>query len=255
MDLGLEGRRILVGGASRGLGAAIAEVLAAEGARVGAVARPSDELSATAERIGAVALPADLAALDAPAELALRALEALGGLDGLVVNSGGPPPGSFSQLDDAAWTRAIDGTLLAAIRLIRACLPALAEGTNPAILVILSSSVREPIPGLVTSNVLRPGLNGLIKSLTAEIAPIRINGIAPGRIDTERVRSLDRSRAAETGVPVDQVQAAARGRIPLGRYGEAQEVGRVAAFLLSPAASYVNGVVMAVDGGMIRSLP
>ena len=255
MDLGLEGRRILVGGASRGLGAAIAEALAGEGARVGAIARPSDELTAIADRIGAVALPADLGAVDAPAEVAVRGIEALGGLDGLVVNSGGPPPGSFSQLDEAAWTRAIDGTLLAAIRLIRACLPALREGMDPAIVIVLSSSVREPIPGLVTSNVLRPGLNGLIKSLTSEIAPIRINGIAPGRIDTARIRSLDASRAAETGSSVEQIQEATRGRIPLGRYGEPPEVGRVAAFLLSRAASYVNGVVMAVDGGMIRSLP
>jgi 3-oxoacyl-[acyl-carrier protein] reductase len=120
---------------------------------------------------------------------------------------------------------------------------------------VLSSSVREPIPNLVTSNVLRPGLNGLIKSLVGEIAPIRINGIAPGRVDTERIRTLDRGRAEETGTSVEAVQEATRARIPLGRYGEPAEVGRVGAFLLAPAASYVNGVVVAVDGGMIRSLP
>ena len=144
---------------------------------------------------------------------------------------------------------------MSSIRLIREALPYLREGRDPAIAVILSSSVREPIPGLVTSNVLRPGLVGLIKSLVGEIAPIRINGVAPGRFDTERVRSIDETRAAETGLGVEAIQDQTRARIPLGRYGDPDEMGRVIAFLLSPAASYLNGVILAVDGGMIRSLP
>jgi 3-oxoacyl-[acyl-carrier protein] reductase len=255
MDLGLKGRRILVGGASRGLGAGIAQVVAAEGARVAVVARGSDELSAVAKRTGGVAVAADLSASEGPIEAVRGAIAAFGGLDGLVVNSGGPPTGTFDQLDDETWRRAIDGTLLAAIRIVRAALPALRVGRDPAIVIILSSSVREPIPGLVTSNVLRPGLNGLIKSLVGEIPPVRVNGIAPGRIDTDRIRSLDAARANELGVPVEQVRRMSLERIPLGRYGEDAEVGRVAAFLLSRAASYVNGVVVAVDGGMIRSLP
>jgi 3-oxoacyl-[acyl-carrier protein] reductase len=183
------------------------------------------------------------------------AVEALGGLDLLVVNSGGPPAGTFEQLGEAEWLSAIDGTLQSALRLIRAALPHLRDGSDPAIVINLSSSVREPIAGLTTSNVLRPGLVGLVKSLTAEIAPIRINGVAPGRLDTDRVRSLDAARAQADGLSVDEVRRQMEARIPIGRYGTAAEMGRVAAFLLSPAAAYVSGAIVPVDGGMVRALP
>ena len=255
MDLGLADRRFLVGGGSHGLGAAAVRALGAEGARVAGAARDRQALTAALQPLGGVPIAVDLSTPDGPVTAVREAVDALGGLDGLLVNTGGPPQGSFTALDEAAWERAIDGTLLSSIRLIREALPHLRAGRDPAIVVILSSSVREPIPGLVTSNVLRPGLVGLIKSLVDEIAPIRINGVAPGRFDTERVRSIDATRAAETGTSIEAVRDQARARIPLGRYGDPDEMGRVIAFLLSPAASYLNGVILAVDGGMMRSLP
>jgi 3-oxoacyl-[acyl-carrier protein] reductase len=255
MDLALADRRFLVAGASRGLGAAVARALAADGARLALVARESDALRAAAKAVTGEAIGLDLSEPDGPAGAVRAAIDALGGLDGLLVNSGGPTPGTFEELDDAAWSKAIAGTLMSSIRLIRQALPHLRAGRDPAILVILSSSAREPIPGLVTSNVLRPGLAGLIKSLASEIAPIRINGLAPGRFDTDRIRVIDEALATRSGKDVETIKAETIARIPLGRYGDPDELGRVAAFLLSPAASYLTGVILPTDGGMIKSLP
>jgi 3-oxoacyl-[acyl-carrier protein] reductase len=255
VDLGLTGARALIGGGSGGLGGAVAAALRAEGATVGLVARPGERLDAVAARLDALAIPADLSSPDGPADAVAAAVAAFGGLDLLLVNSGGPPPGRFEELDEGAWRAAIDGTLLSAVRILRAALPHLREGRDPAILVILSSSAREPIPGLTTSNLIRPGLAGLIKSLVEEIAPVRINGLAPGRLGTDRIAQLDAARAERTGLTIEETRRRMIETIPLGRYGDPTELGRVARFPLSPAASYVTGAIVPVDGGMIRALP
>jgi 3-oxoacyl-[acyl-carrier protein] reductase len=245
----------MVCGASRGIGEAIAEELASEGARVAVVARSEDRLNAWAARTGGLAVAADLSTPEGPAQAVEECAKGLGGLDLLVINGGGPPSGSFMNLDEKSWQLAVEMTLLSTVRLLNAAVPLLQAGDDPAMLTILSSSVREPLEGLDTSNALRPGLAALVKSLAVQLAPIRVNGLLPGKISTDRVASLDAERAARRGVDTETIMRETVGRIPLGRYGTPAEVGRLAAFLCSPAASYVTGVNMAIDGGMMRSLP
>jgi 3-oxoacyl-[acyl-carrier protein] reductase len=256
VNLGLNGTRALVGGGSRGLGAAIVESLSAEGGTVAVAARESDSLLAIADRCSAAAVPVDLHRPEGAGDAVDRAVAELGGLDLLVVNSGGPPAAEFAAAGESEWRDALQGTLLSAVRLIRSAVPHLRRSDRAAILVVLSSSVRIPIEGLVTSNVLRPGLVGLIKTLAGELAPgIRINGVAPGRIATQRSAALDRLQAERSGMSFESVQGTNAAAIPLARYGRPQEFANVAAFLLSPAASYVSGQILPVDGAMTRTLP
>jgi 3-oxoacyl-[acyl-carrier protein] reductase len=255
VDLGLSGKRALVGGGAGGIGSGIAGVLAAEGARVVLAGRTAETLEARAAELGGGSVVADLATPEGPPGAVDSAVSQLGGLDLLVVNSGGPPAGTFESIGEEEWERAIAGTLQSTLRLIRFALPHLRDGDGPSIVVNLSSSVREPLPGLTTSNVLRPGLAGLIKNLAFEIAPIRINGVAPGRFDTDRVKQLDGLRAEAAGSSIEDARREVEGKIPLGRYGDTAEMGRVASFLLSPAASYVTGAIVPVDGGLVRALP
>jgi 3-oxoacyl-[acyl-carrier protein] reductase len=254
MDLGLKGLRALVTGASKGLGFATARLLAAEGAKVAINGRDRARLEAAAAGIGAYALPADLAKHAAAAELVAQAADALGGLDLLVCNAGGPPPAAFDELDDAAWERAVELSFLSAVRLVRAALPYLRASKAASVLAVTSYAVKQPVPKLILSNSVRAAAVGLMKSLSNELGPegIRCNSILPGWTETERVGELLAARAKAKGTSVQEELALQMADCPLGRMARPEEFARAAVFLLSPASSYITGVALTVDGGMYK---
>lgn len=253
MDLGLADRVYVLTGASRGLGFATAQCLAEEGARVVVSSRDEARAVEAAARLGgpdrAIGVGADLADPDAADRLVTLARERFGRLDGALISVGGPPPGTAGQVTDAQWREAFETVFLGAVRAARTVAEALTE--SGAIALVLSTSVRSPIPGLGISNGLRPGLAGVAKDLADQYGPrgVRVLSLLPGRVMTDRNREL----FAATGDP-QRARAEAEAAIPLRRIAEPVEFGRVAAFVLSPAASYLTGIALPVDGGALRSL-
>lgn len=246
MDLGLKGRTAIVCGASAGMGLAIAEALAAEGANVAMLARRREKLTREAERLGALGVRGDVTSPADLARLVKRTLDAFGGIDVLVNNSGGPPRGSALELTDETLEATVELLLLSVVRLTRLCLPHLRSSGHGRVINITSSSVREPVANLVLSNAVRPGVIGWAKTLASEVGPdgITVNSIAPGRIDTERLAEV-----YPDGPTAEDLKA-----IPLRRFGEPREIGDVVAFLASERAGYVTGAVIPVDGGLTRGL-
>jgi 3-oxoacyl-[acyl-carrier protein] reductase len=258
MDLGLTGKVAMVAGASRGLGYAVAEALAREGARVSIASRDERAIQAAAQRIGGdvLAVPADVKSADAIQHWVSATQQEFGGVDLLFTNSGGPPAGAAISFDDGAWQEAVELLLFSALRMVRAAVPLMQARGGGAILMSTSASVKEPIPNLGLSTVLRASVSALAKTLALELAAsgIRVNQIIPGRIDTDRVRQLDQITAANQGISPEQAKKKSVAGIPMGRYGEAEEDGRVSAFLLSDAARYMTGATVQVDGGLIKSI-
>ncbi|MFN8529069.1 MAG: SDR family oxidoreductase [Anaerolineae bacterium] len=260
MDLGLQGKVALVSAASKGLGFGVARALAAEGARLSICSRDESGIAAAAQKlIDETRSEVKYAACDVANPMAIQswidsAVQHFGVIDALLVNAGGPPPGYFKELTDAQWTAAFNLTLMSTVRMIRAVLPFMKNGG--AILTITSSSIVEPIERLGLSTVMRAGVAGLVKTLADELAGdgIRVNNLMPGRIDTERVQKLDESAAQRTGKSIEEVRAANVAKIPAGRLGTIDEFGTAAAFLLSPAAAYITGASLRVDGGAMRSI-
>ena len=254
MDLGLRDRVYVLTGASRGLGLATAQALVTDGARVVLCSRDEARLSSAAESLGgadhALGVAGDLADPGIGSRLAAAAVARWDRLDGALVSVGGPPGGPALSITDDQWRSAFESVFVGSVRVVRAVTSAMGD-EGGAIALVLSLSVKQPIDGLASSNGLRPGLAMLAKTMADELGPrnIRVLGLLPGRVETDRIRELDEA----SGRPKKLREEFER-KIPLGRYGEPAEFGRVAAFALSPAASYLNGVMIPVDGGLARGL-
>ncbi|MFN8185064.1 MAG: SDR family oxidoreductase [Candidatus Nanopelagicales bacterium] len=259
MDLGLSGRCLVITGASRGLGLAAAKAVVAEGANVVIVARDQAVLDTAVQQLGpdqAVGIAADLGAETTSEIATAAALARFGRLDGALISAGSPTPGTPMTAPEDAWREAFETVFLGGLRMARATAAsssgdAQPPGSGSSIVFVLSTSARSPIPGLALSNGLRPGLAMVVKDLADEVGPqgIRVNGVMPGRIATDNVFAQD----ARQGDPM-AVRRRREATIPLRRYGEPEEFGRLAAFLLSPAASYINGSLVTIDGGATRCL-
>jgi len=244
VDFGLTQKRALVTGASRGLGKAIARELRAEGANVAICAREPQRLAAAAQEIGAIGLVGNLSDPDAVPELLRQASDRLGGIDILVVNTGGPPAAGFDGISDATWRQAFQSLWVSSVQLIRGCLPAMRERRWGRIMIVTSVSAREPLPNLMISNALRPGLHGLVNALSREVAGdgITVNALMPGYTLTERLQELK----------IDEAKVASQ--IPARRMGRPEEFGALAAFLASERAAYICGQAIACDGGLLQSI-
>jgi 3-oxoacyl-[acyl-carrier protein] reductase len=257
MHIDLTGKRALVLGASGGLGGAIATGLKEAGASVAIVGRAAERLQAALPDVPPMArIVADLSTPDAAEAIASHAIEALGGVDILINNTGGPPPSLALGVSAEVWRDQFDTMVLSLIKLTEQLTPGMLERKWGRILTIVSSGVQAPIPNLAVSNTLRSALVGWSKTLAAELAPngITVNLIVPGRIATSRVASLDAAAAQRSGRSAEEVEAASRAAIPVGRYGRPEEFASVAVFLASPQASYVTGTTVRVDGGFIRGI-
>jgi len=261
MDLSLNGRVAMVAGASRGLGFAVASILASEGALVSMASRDEAAISSAVKRIENMGGRSPLGFVaDVSNPLAITAwhqetVAKLGVVELLVTNSGGPPAGAALAFDDGSWESAFNLLFLSTLRLVRAVVPGMTTLGRGAIVMMTSSSVKEPIANLDLSNVLRPTVAALAKTLATHYASvgIRLNQVIPGRIATDRVKELDEISSHKNGITIEEQKKLAVSKIPLGRYGEPEEFARAVVFLLSNAAAYITGATLQVDGGQMRS--